>query len=1037
MRKLAFLALLVAFSLSSYAQTLSFSLVTPPCNDNGILRVNMSGLTPPITVSWYTYGTTSTTIVHTVSGALFDALSGYSGGPVYVYATDGTNAVSNYYSGAPPFTYALASTPEICPTLGSLTVTATGGTSPYTYQWYNTATAAVVGSGSPVSLAAGSYGVIITDAGGCVYGSQYNSDTGGTIAYVAPYTITLNATSANCTNGTASVTGISTGATLPVSYHWTNGATTSSITGLSTGTYGVIVTDALGCTSAIDSTSIYVPQTITINVPTTPTPATCIDTNGTIIAFGSGGTPPYAYLWSNGAVTQSQTGLASGYYTVNVTDANGCIGSGVGFVSTSTPITVTYTTNPSLCTSPSGNATVAPAGGTAPYEIMWYTTPPQTGVTATALAAGTYDFKVTDNVGCTQTGTVTVPPVDIISLSFTSTPALCTLSTGSMNVTAVGGVTPYTYSWSTGATTSSISSVPSGTYGITVTDNLGCKVTKYPFLSDYSPMSVGLTSTPASCIFTNDGIISATAMGGTAPYSYGWSSGGTTATITGLSYGPYWMNVTDATGCTASDYTYLPYNTTTSDCYCTIEGTVYNDTNSNCTQDTGEVGISNIQVYCSGIGYTYTDAAGHYSFLVPTGTYTVSETVLAFYPLAPCQSNSIVVSTTAATGCINTINFANIADTIHDIHISTWDYNQPVIGNVYTQVSIISNDGTVTEDSVLAAYKPDGQLFAPAFTPSGIFNGAPYYYNTASGFPSLAPGGDMLFYMNYNVPTNIPTNTSVIFLDSVAYKTPMSNWLTDYSPWNNVNYFTTTTVAAYDPNFKEVSPKGVGPTGLITYADSTLEYMVHFQNTGTAPAQNIIVVDTLDNNLNWTSLRPVYTSAPCKVTMQQVSTYKIVKFTFSNINLPTQASSAMGSNGMFTYTIKTNSGLPLGTQFRNHAAIYFDYNAPVLTNTTLNTLGAITTGVKNTASIDKTNSFSVYPNPANREFYASINSSNATTATMYISDITGKILIAKTIALQQGAQNISTDVSQLAPGMYFVNLNQNGKIQTAKLVIMK
>ena len=631
---------------------------------------------------------------------------------------------------------------------------------------------------------------------------------------------------------------------------------------------------------------------------------------------------------------------------------------------------------------------------------------------------------------------VTVPPIDVISLSFSSTPALCSLSTGSMNVTAVGGVTPYTYSWSTGAITPSITSVPSGTYEITVTDNLGCKVTKYPFLPDYSPMSVGVTATPASCIFTNDGSIAATAMGGTPPYTYGWSSGATTGTITGLPYGNYWLSVTDASGCTASDYTYLPYDAGTS-CYCTIAGTVYNDTNHNCVQDPGEAGIPNIQIYCSGMGYTYTDAAGHYSILVPSGTYTVSETVLAFYPLSPCQTNNIVISTTAATGCVDSINFANVADTIHDVHISTWDYSWPVVGSVYTQISLIENDGTVPEDSVLSVYKPDGQLYAPSFTPSGIFTGSAYTYNTAGGFPTLLPGAEQTFFMSYNVPTNIPIGTSVLFKDSVAYKTPMTNWLADYSPWNNVNYFTATTVAAYDPNFKEVRPQGVGPTGLIGYNDSTLEYMVHFQNTGSAPAQNITVVDTLDNNLNWTSLRPEFASAPCKVTMQQYGAYKVVKFTFKNIYLPTQASDPNHSNGMFTYTIKTKSGLPLGTQFRNRASIYFDYNAPVMTNSTLNTLGAISTFANNVPAAEKANTFNVYPNPANMTFNAQINSISAASAEMYISDVTGKTLISKTVALQAGTQTISTDVSMLAPGMYFVNLNENGKIQTAKLVIMK
>ncbi len=83
MRKLALLVLFVAFSLSSYAQAVSFAVVTPPCNNDGVLRLNISGLTPPITVNWTTMGTTAATITHTVSGTYLDVLTGYSGGPVF------------------------------------------------------------------------------------------------------------------------------------------------------------------------------------------------------------------------------------------------------------------------------------------------------------------------------------------------------------------------------------------------------------------------------------------------------------------------------------------------------------------------------------------------------------------------------------------------------------------------------------------------------------------------------------------------------------------------------------------------------------------------------------------------------------------------------------------------------------------------------------------------------------------------------------------------------------------------------------------
>ena len=269
-----------------------------------------------------------------------------------------------------------------------------------------------------------------------------------------------------------------------------------------------------------------------------------------------------------------------------------------------------------------------------------------------------------------------------------------------------------------------------------------------------------------------------------------------------------------------------------------------------------------------------------------------------------------------------------------------------------------------------------------------------------------------------------------------SYDTPISHWLTDYTPWNNVNYTTSTVVAAYDPNFIEVNPKGTGSNGLIPYTDSVLEYMVHFQNIGTWQAENVVVIDTLDDNLNWTSLRPVYMSAPCKVTQQQLGAHKVATFTFDNINLPTEAANPMGSNGMFTYTIHLKHGLPVNTQFRAHASIYFDYNAPVMTNTTLNTLQSAASYVNNITT-GNYNSFTIYPNPANQSFNAIINTDNAGPANMNISDISGKVLINKTISLQIGTQTITTDVNQLAPGMYFVTFNQQGKVQTQKLVIMK
>ncbi len=1041
MKRLLSLLFMVGCTLPAIAQTVTFSVPVAPCNNDGVLTANITGMTPPLTVVWSTEGTTATNIVHTVTG-LTDALTGYSGGPVSITVSDGTSMIYNAFGGAHAINYTLSAVGAVCPALGTVTALATGGTAPYTYQWFNKTTGSVIVSGSPASLPTGRYGIIVTDAAGCKYGSRVRNDSDLAHVLYTSFTATLTATPANCTDGAASIAAISPSAVLPVSYHWSNGATSSTITGLTSGIYSVDIVDAIGCMATTDTNmlynpfSVFVDQTTVINVPTTVTPATCLSADGAIGTFVSGGTAPYTYSWSNGAVTASQTGLAAGQYMVSVTDANGCLGHDTVLVSTSTPIAVTFSSSPSLCTSPTGNATVLPVGGTPPYSITWFTTPGQSGTTATLLSAGNYAFRVTDAAGCIQSGTVTVPPVNVITATFASTSPLCALANGSIATTPTGGAAPYTYLWNTGATTSGLTSVGAGGYSVRITDNMGCKITAPYYLHSFSPVNIGLSVADATCLFANDGTITATPYGGTAPYSFGWSTGGSTPTISGLGTGHYSMNVTDASGCTAYNNAYVGYDATATSCYCTIEGTVYNDTDNNCTQGVGETGINHAQIYCSGIGYTYTDASGHYSFKVPSGTYTVTETVVPFHPLSSCQTNNIVVTAAAAAGCVLTVDFANGSTPVHNLRISPSTTIPPVPGNTYVQQLTITNEGTLQEDTLQASYKADGQLFAPAFVPAGIFAGSSYHYTTTT-VPSLAPGASQTFKISYNVPANIPLGTVVTFRDTVGHDSPVSSWTDDYTPTNNVCNHNAVVVASYDPNFKEVYPKGTGANGVISANDSVLEYTVHFQNTGTWFAQNIVVIDTLDGDLNWTTLHPVYESAPCKISVYQAGPYKVAKFTFSNINLPPQMFDDQRSNGMFTYTINTQPGLAVGTQFRNRASIYFDYNAPILTNTTINTIGSSAPVVIPTNTNTFNSVFTVYPNPAMTSFNAMLNNEQSGTATMNIADVSGRSVYTKSFAVQAGSQTITTDINALGAGVYFVNITANGKSATQKLVIIK
>lgn len=205
MNRLFYLFLSLLISTGAFAQSVSYTLTTPPCHNDGVLTANFTGLTPPITVNWHTSGLSATTITHTITG-MTDALTSYSGGPLYIVATDGAGTAYGSYVGAPPFTYSVTTTPASCPTLGTATASVSGGTSPYTYSWFNASTMGSVGTSNPISLPGGAnYGVTITDAAGCVYGSMV-ADSGYYIYSIPTFSVTTATTSANCTNGTAAVT---------------------------------------------------------------------------------------------------------------------------------------------------------------------------------------------------------------------------------------------------------------------------------------------------------------------------------------------------------------------------------------------------------------------------------------------------------------------------------------------------------------------------------------------------------------------------------------------------------------------------------------------------------------------------------------------------------------------------------------------------------------------------------------------------------------------------------------------------------------
>ena len=194
---------------------------------------------------------------------------------------------------------------------GSLTVTPSGGTAPYTYVWSNQATTQTI-----TNLTAGTYSVTVTDNNGC--------STSETISITEPIVLSniFTPTQVACNGGaTGAITATVSGGTMPYTYLWSNMATTATVTGLSAGTYNLTVTDANGCTLTLSQ--IITEPSLPLSATTSSTVSS--GTDGTATVTASGGTPPYSYLWSpSNQNTATASGLAGGNYTVTVTDANGC-----------------------------------------------------------------------------------------------------------------------------------------------------------------------------------------------------------------------------------------------------------------------------------------------------------------------------------------------------------------------------------------------------------------------------------------------------------------------------------------------------------------------------------------------------------------------------------------------------------------------------------------------------------------------------------------------------------------------------------------
>ncbi len=667
---------------------------------------------------------------------------------------------------------------------GRVNLTVTGGTIPYTFIWSNGATTEDL-----LNVGAGNYSVVIRDGSGCTV-TVPASVTQPAVALSGTTTV-VNILCFGSTTGAVNLS--VAGGIAPYTFLWTNGATTEDIANLPAGNYSVTISDANGCT-ATSAGTVSGPAAAVGGSITAQNNVLCKGgSNGSVTIAGSGGVGPYSYRLGAGSYQASGTfgSLTAGTYTINIRDANLCTFNLP--VNITEPLaqlsgSITSQTNISCFGASTGRITAGALGGTSPYQYNIDGGPFQSSATFINLAAGAHNVIIRDKNLCIVSLPVSLSqPASQLSGSVVSQVNVNCFgaTTGSVTVSGSGGTSPYTFAIDAGIfqATGLFNNLGAGVHNVIVRDQNLCQFNIPVTLTQpASALAVTTSRTNVLCFGGSTGSATATASGGTAPYTYSWNTVPVQSTpfASGLSAQTYTVTVTDHSGCITSSNVSITQPAGPFTANAVVDNVTCFGGSTGSINLTTLNGLSPIS-YLWNNGATSEDLNG-----IPVGTYTVTvtdgngcEAGATGTVGQPAQlSGNIVVTNSACFGgstgsCILTVTGGTLPYTfLWNNGAVTEDITGISAGNYFVTVTdahscTINVNGTVTQPASALTLTIVSQTDVTVYggsdgsaTVSGSGGTPPYSYSLNGGsyqatgvFVSLAAGTHKITLRDANMCT--------------------------------------------------------------------------------------------------------------------------------------------------------------------------------------------------------------------------------------------------------------------------------------------